>query len=135
LVQGGLVGRLAPRLGEPRLSMIGAVVMGVSLGLLPFAPRLAWMVIGMGALSVGNGLLLPTLAGLLSRESSADSQGGILGLGQALQAAARAVGPLGAGALYDWNIHAPYLLGAAILAGVAILAIRIRVVNDSSTSP
>ena len=104
IVQGGLIGRLAPRFGERALATAGAFVMAASLGALPLAPSIWLALVPLAGLAVGQGLTTPMLSTLLSRATDADEQGGTLGLGQSFAAAARAVGPIGAGWLYDRSV-------------------------------
>jgi DHA1 family tetracycline resistance protein-like MFS transporter len=126
IVQGGLVGRLAPRFGERALATVGALVMAGSLAALPFVPSFGIALAALGGLAVGQGLMSPMLATLLSRSSGADEQGGLLGLGQSLAAAARAVGPLAAGWLYDRGVEIPYVIAAALMLVAAALVDRAR---------
>jgi MFS family permease len=126
IVQGGLVGRLAPRIGERALATVGALTMGASLAALPFVPSFGTALAVLGGLAVGQGLTSPMLATLLSRTSGADEQGGLLGLGQSLAAAARAVGPLAAGWLYDRGVEIPYVIAAALMLVAAALVDRVR---------
>ena len=126
IVQGGLVGRLAPRFGERALATAGALIMAASLGALPFVPSFGIALVVLAALAVGQGLTTPMLATLLSRATDADEQGGTLGLGQSLAAAARAVGPIGAGWLYDRAAAAPYAVAAAVMALAALLVGTVR---------
>jgi MFS family permease len=81
----------------------------------------------LGALALGQGLASPAQTSLLSRESDADEQGGILGVGQSLSAGARGVGPIAAGWLFDKSFFLPYLgasllmlLAAGLLAGTSL---------------
>ena len=121
IVQGGLVGRLAPRFGERALATAGALVMAASLGALPLVHSLGAALGVLAGLAVGQGLTTPMLATLLSRATDADEQGGTLGLGQSLAAAARAVGPIGAGWLYDRAVAAPYAVSAVVMVLAAVL--------------
>jgi MFS family permease len=121
IVQGGLVGRLAPRFGERALAVTGALLLAASLGALPFAPSLIGALAVLGVLAAGQGLTNPMLATLISRASGKDEQGGLLGLGQSLTAAARAVGPIAAGWLYDRGEAVPYMAAAALMVAVALM--------------
>jgi DHA1 family tetracycline resistance protein-like MFS transporter len=121
IVQGALVGRLALRFGERDLATAGALVMGASLAALPLVPSLAAALGVLAGLAIGQGLTTPMLSTLLSRATDADEQGGTLGLGQSLAAAARAVGPIGAGWLYDRAAAAPYAASAAVMVVTALL--------------
>ncbi len=117
VVQGGLVGRLTTRYGTRRIAILGALGMALTLALLPAAPTLTLAVVVLGGMAAAKGLLSPALATLLSTRSGAEEQGAVLGASQSFSAAARALGPPLAGALYDYTFAAPYL--AAALAAIA----------------
>jgi len=121
VVQGGLVGPLAARFGERTLAVAGALLMAIGLGVLPLAPGLPGALAALGLLAAGQGLTSPILSTLLSRAADEDEQGGTLGLGQSLAAAARAVGPLGAGWLFDRAMVAPYAVAAVAMLLAAFL--------------
>jgi DHA1 family tetracycline resistance protein-like MFS transporter len=121
LVQGGMIGRLAPKIGEAVLARIGTVVLAFALAFVPFAPTLAGSLALLAVLAVGQGFASPMLATLLSKSAGKDDQGGTLGLGQSLGAAARAVGPLLAGLLYDRHEAAPYFAAAALALVASLL--------------
>jgi len=121
IVQGVLVGRLVPRLGERVLAVAGCLAMALGLALMPLAPSLPLALVALGLLAVGQGFTAPTLSTLLSRAVDADEQGGTLGLGQSLAAAARVVGPLGAGWLFDRAFAAPYAVSATLMLLAAAL--------------
>ncbi|MEZ4266941.1 MAG: MFS transporter [Myxococcota bacterium] len=122
IVQGGLVGRLTRRLGSRRLAISGAALMGLASIAVGFTPTLGLTLVMVGLLSAGQGLVRPSLAALVSLSEGAGQQGAVLGLGQSMGAAARAVGPLAAGWLFDRSEAAPYVAaGVASLAVVALL--------------
>ncbi|MBI4491835.1 MAG: MFS transporter [Chloroflexi bacterium] len=124
VVQGGLIGRLNARYGERALATTGALLMGLALLAIPLAPSFALALVVLGVLALSQGLATPTLSSLLSRQSGAHEQGRVLGLGQSLSAAARAVGPLLAGWLFDRGVSLPYLVGAALALAAAWLVSR-----------
>jgi DHA1 family tetracycline resistance protein-like MFS transporter len=116
VVQGGVVGRVTERYGHPRVAVAGALLLGVGLLVVPFAP--AWLAyVGLGLVAAGQGLLSTTIAALIA-ESGGRSLGGVLGVSQSAAAAARAIGPIVAGLAYDIGMPLPYVLGA-LLAVVA----------------
>jgi MFS family permease len=120
-VQGGLVGRLSRRYGERTLATLGAVLMGIAFAALAVAPDLLLAIVALSALGVGQGFVSPTLSTLLSRAGHAEQQGSTLGIGQSSNAAARAIGPIVAGGLYDLNRAVPYLAGACLVLIAAVL--------------
>ena len=130
VVQGGIVGRLVPRFGERGLSALGAFLLGISLFLLPFAQSFAAAMAFLGFLAVGQGLVSPTLSTLLSRRTSDGLQGGMLGLGQSVASAARAVGPVLAGWLYDQGPSWPF-----VLAGAAAMVAAVGLARLTSADP
>ncbi len=128
VVQGALVGRLARRFGEGRLTVAGAVLMIPGLLLIPLAPAsapsgYAVLYAAMVPLALGNGLLHPSLHALLSRRSRDDEQGGTLGLNQSISALARVAGPTAGGLLFQTlGIGTPFLAGGAIMVAAAAVA-------------
>lgn len=121
VVQGGLMGRLTDRFGEQALAVVGGVCSAIGLAVVPFGVPLPVALLALGALGVGQGLTTPTLTSLLSRASRAAHQGSTLGVGQSASAAARALGPILAGWLFDREASLPYLLGAALCVTAAAL--------------
>lgn len=115
IVQGGLVGRLNARFGERTLAHAGAITIGLTLLAIPFTQTLGACLAIMAILAAGQGLLSPTLPSLLSLASASGEHGGTLGIGQSVSAAARAIGPLIAGWLFDLGVALPYVVGAALM--------------------
>ncbi|HMJ24292.1 MAG TPA: MFS transporter [Pyrinomonadaceae bacterium] len=96
LVQGGLIGRLVKRFGEPMLVIVGGFLFTVSLFLSPFVgPSLGLLgILSIGGLSsIGNALTSPSLTSLGSKSASAGEQGSVMGVMQSVASLARAVGP------------------------------------------
>lgn len=119
VVQGVLVGRATRWLGERRL-VIGGLALGAGgLLLLASAHRLGVVLAVLPALSLGIGMVMPSLSSLVSRNAAADQQGMALGAFQGISSLARVVGPFAAEvALGRWGVAAPQV-GAAVLAVVA----------------
>ncbi|HMF40880.1 MAG TPA: MFS transporter [Polyangia bacterium] len=133
IVQGGLVRRLAPVVGEARLVHIGLGVQSAAFALLGLSPTFgAWGKLALyasaGLIALGNGLTTPSLPAFASRRATAATQGVTLGALQSAAALARGAGPLVGGALYAAiNPSAPYLIGAAGMLAAALLALaRLR---------
>ena len=125
-LQGGLVGRLAKRFGEPRLLALGCVIAMVALGSVPFVsswPALYAVALGLAA---SGGLAQPSVAALISKAATASTQGGALGISQSAASLARVVGPVMAGALFQQvSPGAPYVVAAALALGAAA-CVRLR---------
>jgi multidrug resistance protein len=121
VMQGGLVGQLVKRFGEQKLLIAGLILLAVGLALLPFSTTLAFMLVALGILSVGNGAVTPTTSALLSLTSPREVQGKVLGLSQGVASLGRIVGPLAAGAIYSaFGPGAPFIV-ASVLTLIAML--------------
>lgn len=121
VVQGGLIGRLHRRHAERGVAATGAALLALMLLLLAVTPNLVLGLLVLTGLGLGQGLVSPMLSTLISHAAGADEQGGTLGLGQSFAAAARGIGPIAAGGLYDVTRSLPYLAGAVLALGAALL--------------
>ncbi len=140
VVQGGLIGRLVQRLGEPRLIAFSLVITAVSLAVLPFikgadqlsGPILfqraggAWwvMLAALGGLSVGANLTRPPLFGLLSNLTHEQEQGANIGVAQGAGSLARILGPLFGTTTLDYLPALPYLICTGLLLVTAWIFLR-----------
>jgi len=121
IVQGGLIGSLSKRFGVRRLAVAGGLLLGLALASLPLAPNLGMALLAIGVLAAGQGLSAPSLSSLNSQIARPDEQGTVLGVAQSLSSAARALGPLLAGALYDIQSGLPYFVSGALAVLAAVL--------------
>ena len=123
IVQGGLVRRLVPRIGERKLLRISAIPFGLGLLLIGLSNSTPGLLAGLVLVGIGYGGAVPSVLGLLSRAADPAGQGAILGLGQSVGSLARVLGPALAGGLFDVRLALPYLAGALlILAGAVVTA-------------
>jgi DHA1 family tetracycline resistance protein-like MFS transporter len=108
-IQGGLIGKLVKRFGEPTLVIIGGLLFSASLFVIPFVGPATGLfgILAIGAVfSIGNALSAPSLSSLASKSASAGEQGGVLGVTQSVSSLARAVGPsLAAFLIYSVAAH------------------------------
>lgn len=115
--QGYLVRKLLPRFKESKLIFSGAGLFGIGMFLVGISGDIWVLAIGMTLLSIGNGLFNPSVLGLVSQRSAADSQGEVMGVMQSLSALARIFGPPCGGFLYgSVGPSSPFLL-ASVLSG------------------
>jgi MFS transporter, DHA1 family, tetracycline resistance protein len=121
-VQGGLVGPVTHRLGELRTITFGLLANVFGLGILAFDLGWPGLVVALVLLTVGQVLLTPTLSAAIAGRSGVDT-GVWLGWQQSAGGLARVVGPIAAGALFQWaGVGWPYALGAVLaLAALALL--------------
>jgi DHA1 family tetracycline resistance protein-like MFS transporter len=111
-IQGGMIGKLVKRFGEPLLIIVGALLFSASLFAIPFvtlASGLAAILALGAATAIGQALSAPSLSSLASKTASAAEQGGVLGVMQSVASLARAVGPsLAAVLIYSAIAHVGY---------------------------
>jgi len=127
LVQGGLIGRLRARFGEPKLVVMGVGTMAVALALVCGVTRLAWLFPAMGLLALGQGLNTPSLSSLLTQLAPAAQVGEVLGVYQSMGSLSRSVGPALGGLVFElWGHTLPFAAAAGLLALAAGLALGLR---------
>lgn len=144
LNQGIFTGRLARRFGETRVLATGMLLFGSSLILQVLAPP-QWfpaMTLDFGLFDIhlvqgwiiavimvvgacGMSFAMPNITAMISRSTSPDSQGAMLGLNMASGSIARIFGPMVAGGLFsaaghDW----PFIVGALLTIPAALMAIN-----------
>jgi DHA1 family tetracycline resistance protein-like MFS transporter len=140
-IQGGAIGRLVKKFGEPKLIAISLFLTGISLVLLPFIQGngpLMWsalfhpegwpwvkMLLALALLAVGSGLTRPPLFGLLSNLTPANEQGATIGVAQSAGSLARIVGPPFATMLYyHFSPAVPYVICGVISIVAGTLTIQ-----------
>jgi DHA1 family tetracycline resistance protein-like MFS transporter len=123
-VQGGLIRRLVPRFGEPRLALAGLslCVLGFAwLGMTASTPGLLGAILAIG---IGQGLVSPSITGLLSRVTPANEQGAVFGAFSSAQTLARLINYLAANLLFGrFGPTAPFWEAAAVASVALTLAV------------
>ena len=120
VVQGGLIGPMTKRMGEERVLFTGVIALVIGFLLLPVMQTPAAAAGAMVLLAAGFGLANPSLQSLVSRSAPATGQGAALGVAQSAASLGRILGPMQAGALFNFGGRAlPYFVSAAILIAVA----------------
>jgi DHA1 family tetracycline resistance protein-like MFS transporter len=135
LVQGLLVGRVVPRVGEHRVVPAAVAILCAGMALVPLAGSTAMLVTACAILSVGMGFHSPSITSAISRLSGAHEQGGVLGVAQAVASLARIIGPAWGGFLYDeLGVTSPFYAAAAFLA-LALLLSLATIARTPFTAP
>jgi DHA1 family tetracycline resistance protein-like MFS transporter len=115
LVQGGLIRRLVPRFGEPRLILTGLFALGMGMAGLALARGMSGLLAATLLVGVGQGLASPSIQALLSRVAPPTEQGAIFGTMTSAQTLARMINYLLANRLLGLlGAAAPFWEGAAI---------------------
>ena len=132
-----ITGRLARRFGEGRVLAFGMGLFGASLVCQVIAPQAFMVPVIMAFGAFGMSLAMPNISALISRSTSPDRQGAMLGINMACGSLARMVGPVVAGFTYSGLGHdAPFLTGAVLVVPAVLLAIDTgRVFRRSQPAP
>jgi MFS family permease len=120
LVQGGAIGRLVKRAGEPRLISSSLILFGVSLAPLPFVNHWPTLLIVLAGLAIGSSLTRPPLFGLVSLLTPVHEQGATIGVTQSAGSLARILGPIFAATLFDYRPALPYIICGGIAVGAGL---------------
>src|SRR5262249_2387519 len=91
LVQGGLIRRFVPRFGEARLIVSGLILAACGFASLSQVSNLAGLIGALALLGLGQGILSPSVSGLLSRFPPTDDQGAVFGTFTPAQPLARMI--------------------------------------------
>jgi MFS transporter, DHA1 family, tetracycline resistance protein len=138
LAQGFLVRRLADRMSEARMAVMGVLLATVGFLWLAWATwqgSLGQLLLAMAAEVVGFAFVNPSLQSLISRRSDPRQQGGILGLGQSATSLARIFGPVCGLSIFPRNAAYPYLVAAGLMvAALALVIIAVRRGGDFASA-
>jgi len=127
LVQGGIVRRMAPKMGEKKVALYGLILLVPGLvvtGMTKSPEDETLFYLGLALLAVGSALATPCLTALASLYTPADRQGEVLGTFRSLGALSRAVGPVFACVAY-WKLGSewPYYGATALVLLPILLAL------------
>jgi DHA1 family tetracycline resistance protein-like MFS transporter len=135
VIQGGLIRRLVPRCGEPKLIVIGLATLALgfaALALTANAPALWFATLLVG---VGQGLTSPTVAGLLSRITPESEQGAVFGVLSSAQTLARMTNYMAANLILEHaGPSAPFWEATAITLIALALAVTFLRAHTRGTS-
>ncbi len=136
VVQGGLIRRLVPKFGEPRLILIGLALSVVGFAALGVFTSTLAVLGAIVAVGLGQGLASPSIAGLLSRTTPPSEQGAVFGVSSSAQTLARMINHFAGNVLLGWvAASAPFWEAAAIAAvtlALAALTVRPGAVDERS---
>lgn len=112
IIQGGVIRYLTKIFTDELLVKIGIFLMMLGLTLLPYGISFAGAVVIVVILSIGTGILQPTILSMISKFTPEGEQGAILGINQSISAFARVLGPLWGGFAFEFiGFEFPFLTG------------------------
>lgn len=127
LVQGYVLRKVAPRMGERKLIGLGMIVLALGMAPMASTSSRAALFVLLALLSIGYGFASPSIASLISRLSERHQQGEVLGVNQSALSLARICGPIAAGIAYELiGPAAAYVGGGAVALAAFALALGIE---------
>ena len=116
IMQGFLINSLSRRLGEEKLIVLGPILMATGMILMPIFNDLIIFFITNGMLAAGFGLINTSIPAFLSKRSSKQDQGSILGAAGSIASISNVPGPLIIGLIYDlMGSFIPFLISSLML--------------------
>lgn len=116
IVQGGLLKVISKYMGQKSLLKFGSVAMMLGLGLIPYGGNFAGLAIIVSLMSLGGGILQPTILSMISTIAPDSEQGITLGTNQSLSSLARVLGPFWGGFAFQYlGYQWPFLTGGIFL--------------------
>jgi DHA1 family tetracycline resistance protein-like MFS transporter len=125
LVQGYLFGKLARRVGERALLVVGAFGMALGIAVVPSIHTTVALYLWTVELAFATGLFSPAASGLVSLFAKPTEQGAMLGAAQALGALGRLLGPIAIGRVYDASQAAAFWSAGAVMVGCGGATLRV----------
>jgi len=138
--QAGAVGFLAGKISEFVQIGVGFVLMGSGIAFLALVQTKFFIFAFVAILALGMAFIAPNLASLVSKRGGSREAGASLGIQNAANSFGQAGGPILGGALFMWQINAPYLFSGAVLFVLALgigwrVMVRKRDVGIASLKP
>ncbi len=118
-----VTGQMSERFGEGPMLAVGMSMTVVGALLQTVSTGGAMTIALMCFTAVGQSVAFPNVGALISRTADPHRQGQILGLNNACGAAARVVGPITAGFVFEHQVNGPFLIGALVVAPAIFLAL------------
>ncbi|MGQ0765800.1 MAG: MFS transporter [Gemmatimonadota bacterium] len=119
-----LLGRLVDRLGEPRLSRVGIVLLASGLLGMPLSSNLPMLALAVALIPLGTAFTFPCVTALLSRVTHAAERGLYMGVQQTFGGASRVVAPLFYGWAFDaLGVASPYYFAAVFVFATIFLGL------------
>jgi MFS transporter, DHA1 family, tetracycline resistance protein len=118
LSQGLFIRILTRHFTEKQLIIAGALLMGISLGLIPVPPKeyfVPYELILVSCLSIGNACITPPLTSWLSQKAPLKEVGQVMGANQSFASLSRVIGPALGGFLYPLSRNLPFYTSGLLM--------------------
>jgi len=126
VMQGFLIHPLSKNLGEEKLIALGPILMAIGTLLMPIFQNVAIFFLASSLFAAGFGIINTSIPAFLSKRSSLDEQGSILGITSSVASIANIPGPLIIGVIYDFTgSFVPFVISAVLLATAFLIGCRV----------
>jgi len=134
-----LLGRMVDKLGEPKLSRLGLLLLAAGVLGMPLSHNLWMLAIAVALIPLGTAFTFPCVTALLSRVISPRERGLYMGMQQTYGGIARAIAPFFFGWTFDTlGPSSPYFFASAFIVATLFLSPQLTVVTKKpalSTQP
>ena len=127
LFQGVVVGRAVASFGERRTLLAGLAMSVTGFAILSLSPNGWFVPLGGIFMAGGNGLIMPSMSALVSRNSTSEDQGTNSGFAQSAGALGRIFGPAIAGGLFELVGPRTPMASAAMIVALVGVSVFFRV--------
>ncbi|MEE8367521.1 MAG: MFS transporter [Thermoanaerobaculia bacterium] len=135
LMRSLILGPAVRRFGEVPVMRAGAISIGLGLVTLPLARNFWELGAAVLLIPIGTALLFPTTTSLVSHCAPEEQTGLTLGVQQAFGGVARMLGPLWAGAVFQYfGVAMPFWLAAGFMVGAWLVASSVKIEDDAPTT-
>jgi MFS family permease len=121
MLQGGLIGRLVKKFGEPRLVVAGFLAASTAYVLLGLTYTVAMLLMVATVSAFGNGVLRPVLTSRITQAAGRHEQGVAIGVSGSLSSFAMMLAPPAGGALIDHHLLLGWVLVPATVSAFGLL--------------
>ncbi len=121
VVQGPILARASKKISEPVLTFAGSLILAAGFVLL-FWNNGVVIYTAAALIALGNGLMWPSVMSLLSKAAGDQHQGAVQGFAGSASAVASIIGLLAGGFLYNWFEEWSFVVSAATILMVAVIA-------------
>jgi DHA1 family multidrug resistance protein-like MFS transporter len=123
IAQGTLVGRLTRTFGDSKVVTGALLVSAGGFVLMTFAGSYLTVLLTVSLFFLGNSIVRPAVNSLISKMAG-EEQGMIMGLNNSFFSLGNAIGPIVAGALFEFHMEWPYWFGALLMMAT-LLAMKV----------
>lgn len=132
LIQFTAIGPASRAWGENRVAQTGLLLGAIGFAVIALSGTTAPLIASVVVTGIGMSLTRPAITSLLSKRTQ-HGQGLTMGVQTSFDSLGRTVGPLWAGAIYVWDIRAPFLSASAVF--LAFLLIMLTSAARASLGP